>query len=264
MFTLTVSPSWFKSDPYGKFEDAAKRGFKAIEVLNWTGLDLNRIRSEMERTHVQISAILFRSTDPKKQELIANTHGIVNADALDAFSDAIRETIVAAKIVGTKNIVVTTGNEVAGMSRQEQHTNVVKALRAAAPLAEEAGIKLVLEPLNILVDHMGYFLTTTAESVEIIKEVGSPNVLVLYDVYHQQITEGNIINNIRNNINYIGHIHIGDVPGRNQPGTGEINYKNVFKAIRDVGFEGYVVFECGLTEDVDAACLKMWALLEEE
>lgn len=263
MFTLTMCPSWLKSDIYGKFEESAKWGFKAIEILNWPGLDLDRLCSESERTGVAISAILFRSTDPEKQELIANTHGIVHADALDAFMDSIRETIAAAKTVGTKNIVVTTGNEIIGMPRQEQHDNVVRALRAAAPLAEEAGITLVLEPLNILVNHMGYYLTTTAEGVEIIKEVGSPNVLLLYDVYHQQITEGNLINNIRDNIQYIGHIHVGDVPGRNQPGTGEINYKNVFKAIRDTGFDGFVVFECGLTEDIDVAVPKMWALLED-
>lgn len=263
MFTLTMCPSWLKGDIYSKFEETAKRGFKAIEILNWPGLDLNRLRSEVDRTGVEISAILFRSTDPEKQALIANTHGIVNADALDAFLDSIRETIAVAKILGTKNIVVTTGNEVAGMPRKEQHDNIVKALRAAAPLAEEADIQLVLEPLNILVNHMGYYLTTTAESVEIIKEVNSPKVRLLYDVYHQQITEGNIINNIRNNIEYIGHIHVGDVPGRKQPGTGEINYKNVFKAIRDIGYEGFVVFECGITEDVDVVCPKMWALLED-
>jgi len=257
-----MCPSWLKGDIYSKFEETAKRGFKAIEVLNWVGLDLHRMRSEIERTGVEVSAILFRSTDPGKQALIANTHGIVNAGALEAFLDSIRETIGAAKILGTKNIVVTTGNEVQGISREEQHANVVKALRAAAPLAEEANIKLVLEPLNVLVNHMGYFLTTTAETVEIIKEVGSPYVRMLYDVYHQQITEGNIINNIRNNIEYIGHIHVGDVPGRKEPGTGEINYKNVFKAIREVDFNGYVVFECGLSEDVDIVCPKMWALLE--
>ncbi len=159
--------------------------------------------------------------------------------------------------------MVTTGNEIAGVPRAEQHARVVAALRAAAPLAEAAGIQLVLEPLNILVNHMGYYLTTTAESVAVIEEVGSPMVKVLYDVYHQQITEGNLINNIRANIGHIGHIHVGDVPGRKQPGTGEINYKNVFKAIRDTGFTGFVVFECGLTEPVEVVCPKMWALLED-
>src|SRR5690554_1433335 len=104
MFTLTISPSWLKCDIYDKFEEAAKRRFKAIEILNWQGLDLERIQSESKRTGVSVSAILFQSSDPEKQRLIANTHGIVHTDALDAFVDAIKETIAAAKIIGTKNI----------------------------------------------------------------------------------------------------------------------------------------------------------------
>lgn len=263
MFTLTVHNSWFDGDEYSKFAKAKAQGFEAMEILNWSNLDLDRIRAESDRAGVAVSAILVHASDPEQQALIANTHGIVQADAREAFVSAVRETIKAAAVIGTRNIVVTTGNEVADLSRDQQHDNVVQALRAAAPLAEDAGVQLVLEPLNILVNHMGYFLTTTAESIDIIREVNSPMVKLLYDVYHQQITEGNLINNIRNHIEDIGHIHIGDVPGRKQPGTGEINYRNVFRAIKDTGFEGYVVFECGLTEPVEVVCPKMWALIED-
>ncbi|NLG38137.1 MAG: TIM barrel protein [Clostridiales bacterium] len=264
MFTLTVHNSWFRCDEYDKPEAAARRGFKAIEMLNWTGLDTARMRAALEDAGVALSAILCRSKDPAIQEKIDNRHGIVHADALDAFVTAIGETIAAARSLGTKIIVVTTGNEIPEIPRSRQHDQVVAALRAAAPLAEEAGMMLALEPLNVLVNHKGYYLTTTAEAVEMIREVGSPSVRVLYDVYHQQITEGNLISTIRDNIEYIGHIHVGDVPGRKQPGTGEINYRNVFRAIRDTGYDGFVVFECGLTEDVDVVCPKMWALLEDE
>ena len=111
-------------------------------------------------------------------------------------------------------------------------------------------------------DHRGYFLTATAEAAAIIDEVQNPAVRVLYDVYHQQITEGNLISTIRQYIDRIGHIHVGDVPGRKEPGTGEINYRNVFRAIRDTGYTGFVVFECGLSEDADTVCRKMWALLD--
>ena len=263
MFTLTVHNAWFEGTEYEKFALARQQGFRAIEMLNWAHLDLPRLRAEMDRAGVALSAILFHAHNPDSQNLIANTHGIVNADAREAFVEAVHDTLAAAQVLGCKNIVVTTGNEVPGLSRRDQHDNVVQALKAAAPLAEKADIQLVLEPLNILVNHKGYFLTTTAESVEIIKEVGSPKVKVLYDVYHQQITEGNLIQNIRDNIAYIGHIHVGDVPGRKQPGTGEINYRNVFKAIRDTGYDGFVVFECGLTEPVEVVCPKMWALLED-
>ncbi len=263
MFILTVHNSWFPGEDYDKFVLAKEQKFKAMEILNWSGLDLDRIKQQIDQTGVEVSAILVQSKDPAVQKMIANTHGIVNSDALPAFVTAIQESIAAAQKIGCRNIVVTTGNEVGGLSRQQQHDNIVAALKAAAPLAEAAGISLVLEPLNVLVNHKGYYLTTTAEGVEIIKEVGSDYVLLLYDVYHQQITEGNLINNIKDNIAYIGHIHVGDVPGRKQPGTGEINYKNVFKAIRETGFSGFVVFECGLTEPVEVVCPKMWALLED-
>jgi hydroxypyruvate isomerase len=105
----------------------------------------------------------------------------------------------------------------------------------------------VLEPLNTLKDHRGYFLASSYEAFEIIEEVGSPAVKVLYDIYHQQITEGNLIPTITENIGLIGHFHVADVPGRHQPGTGEINYKNVFAAIDGSGYNRYVGLEYGPT-----------------
>ncbi|MCL2300688.1 MAG: TIM barrel protein, partial [Firmicutes bacterium] len=152
-------------------------------------------------------------------------------------------------------------NERSDVSRQVQHANVVAALKAALPVIKGTGIQLVLEPLNVLVNHKGYYLTSTAEGAQIVKEVGSPQVRLLYDVYHQQITEGNLIETIQKYIGVIGHIHTGDVPGRKEPGTGEINYRNVFKAIAETGYDGYVVFECGLTEPVEIVTKKMFDLL---
>jgi len=262
MFILTCAGGWFKNTSFDeKFALAAKLGFKAVEILDWTPADFFKAKEAIDRTGCALSAILVKSRDEAKQALISNDHGIVREDALDAFCDSISETLTAALAMECKNIVVTTGNEQYGVSRKVQHGNIVSALTAAAGIVAGSGVTLVLEPLNILVNHMGYFLTTTAEGAEIIDEVGSPQVKLLYDVYHQQITEGNLINNIRNNIGRIGHIHIGDVPGRNEPGTGEINYKNVFKAIADAGYDKFVVFECGLTEDLETVVGKTAALM---
>ncbi|HBQ64814.1 MAG TPA: hydroxypyruvate isomerase [Clostridiales bacterium] len=262
MFTLAAHVSWFKCEPYDKFREAEKRKFKAIEMLKWFDLDLERAKKEIERTGVEIPAVMVGSDSPQKMQILKESGGIVSQDAHALFLEAFRETVRAARILGARNIVVTTGNEINGMPRARQHGNIVQALRAAAPWAEDAGIQIVLEPLNVLVDHKGYYLSTTAESVEIIREVDSPAVRILYDIYHQQITEGNLIHNIRSNIEYIGHFHAADVPGRHQPGTGEINYRNVFKAIRDTGFDGTVAFECILSEDVDKVCPKVWELLD--
>ena len=260
MYTLTASVGWFPGEIYDKPAEAAKRGFRAMEVLGWKGLDLPRLKKAFDDAGMVISAINFGSEDPAKQEMIAWTHGIVHDDARDAFLGAIEESIAAAKVLDVKNIVITSGNEIPDVPRETQHASLVCNIRAAAKLAEAAGVTLVLEPLNRLISHKGHYLNTTAEAVAVVREVGSPNVRVLYDVFHQQITEGNVINNIRDNIEYIDHIHIGDVPGRCQPGTGEINYPNVFRAIADTGYSGFVVFECGITEDVDTVCRKMWAM----
>ena len=108
---------------------------------------------------------------------------------------------------------------------------------------EEAGVTLVLEPLNVLTNHMGYFLDSSYEAFAIIEEVGSPAVKLLFDVYHQQISNGNLIDTIKKFGHLVGHYHIADVPGRNEPGTGEINYPNVFRAIDATGYQAYVGME---------------------
>jgi len=106
-----------------------------------------------------------------------------------------------------------------------------------------------MEMLNTLVDHEGFFLTRTDQAVAILKEVACPNIKLLFDIYHQQITEGNVIRNIRENIQYIGHFHVADNPGRKEPGTGELSYANIFSAIKETGYNGFVALECGHSRD---------------
>jgi hydroxypyruvate isomerase len=161
--------------------------------------------------------------------------GVVNPRERDEF---VREMTIAtemAKRVRSPQLVTLTGNELGGMPRSEQKTNAIAALRAIAPVLEKNGITAVVEILNTYVDHSGYFLYYVRDGAELIDRVGSPNVKLLFDIYHVQIMEGNLIENIRNNIDRIGHFHIGDVPGRHEPGTGEINYRNVFRAIYEMG-----------------------------
>ena len=262
MFTLSCSGGWVPGTYAEKVRGAAALGWQAIEPLCWLGEDLQAARAAMLETGCVISAILVQSADKATAALINNSHGIVHEDAKEAFVRAIGETCGAAARLGCGTIVVTSGNERLDVSRETQHANLVEALRAALPVIEGTGLQLALEPLNILVNHKGYYLTTSQECAEIIREVNSPQVRMLYDIYHQQITEGNLIENIRRYIGEIGHFHVGDVPGRKEPGTGEINYRNVFKAIAETGYAGYVVFECGATETVETVTRKMFALIQ--
>lgn len=161
--------------------------------------------------------------------------GLVNPREREEFLRQMDLAATAAKKVDSPQLITLTGNELGGMPRSEQMSNAVESLRAVAPMLEKNGITAVIEVLNTYVDHAGYFLYRVRDGAELIDRVGSPNVKLLFDIYHVQIMEGNLIENIRANIDRIGHFHIGDVPGRNEPGTGEINYRNVFKAIYELG-----------------------------
>jgi len=171
--------------------------------------------------------------------------GLVNPREHEEFLKQTQLAIDAARAVGAKQMVTLTGNEMGGVPRSEQMANAVAAMRAAAPMLEKNGMTAIVEVLNTYVDHAGYFLYYVRDGAELIDRVGSPNVKLLFDIYHVQIMEGNLIESIRSNIDRIGHFHVGDVPGRHQPGTGEINYRNVFKAIYDQGdrFRGSVALE---------------------
>lgn len=171
--------------------------------------------------------------------------GLVNPREREEFLRQTALGLEAAKKMQCPQLVTLTGNELGGMPRSEQMSNAVAALREAAPMLEKSGVTAIVEILNTYVNHAGYFLYYVRDGAELIDRVGSPNVKLLFDIYHVQIMEGNLIENIRSNIDRIGHFHVGDVPGRHEPGTGEINYRNVFKAIYDLGdrFKGSVALE---------------------
>ena len=167
---------------------------------------------------------------------------LVEAEKREEYLESLKETIRTAKRLGCSRIISQTGAEIS-ISRKEQHRNLADGLRACAPCLEENGITLVVEPLNIRVDHAGYYLYSSDEAAEIMKEVGSPNVKMLFDIYHQQITEGDLIRRIKKYIPYIGHFHAAGNPGRHELYRSEINYKTIFEAIRETGYDGYVGLE---------------------
>jgi len=125
----------------------------------------------------------------------------------------------------------------------------------------------VLEPLNVHVDHPGYFLNHSALGFELVRAVGSPYIRLLFDIYHMQVMEGNIIQSLTGNLDVIGHVHVADVPGRHEPGTGELHYGNIFRALRQAGYDRYVGFEFEPTvasEQAAATSLALLRGLEEE
>ena len=157
--------------------------------------------------------------------------------------------------------MVTVGPERDDLPPGAEHRAGVNALRDAAPAAEAAGIDLVVEPLNNPVDHPGYYLDSSYEAYEIVDAVDSPAVSVLFDVYHQQITEGNVIQNLTEHVEFVGYVHVADVPGRHEPGTGELNYARVFEALDDAGYDGYVGLEYSPSTDAAEAVERVLELV---
>jgi len=244
-----------------RFAAVKAAGLNHAEFWGWAHRDLAELKDAAEKNGIQITSMCVGSKDAA----LAAEYGkkaLLSPDSGDVLFRVVEESIEAAKFLGIPALIITTGQERSDSSHEEQHKYVVNALRQAAPLFEKAGILAVLEPLNILCDHKGYFLSSGYEAFDIIREVASPNIKLLYDIYHQQITEGNLIPNIRSNIDLIGHFHVADNPGRHEPGTGEINYKNVFAAIDALGYKGAVGLEYSPTIDAAEALKNTVALAQ--
>lgn len=207
-------------------------GYPAFEFWNWRDIqNLDQVSAWVQSLEMSIGSVCttyFTLTDP-----------LCRTD----YINGLKESISAARRLNCRYLISQTGDEKANVPRPQQLQSVIDGLKTAAPLLEEAGITLVVEPLNTLINHKGHFLSRSNEAFSIVDQVDSNHVKVLYDVYHQQITEGNLINTIRENIKHIGYFHIADHPGRHEIGTGEINYVNVLDAIRDTGYNGFIGLE---------------------
>ncbi|MBS3763625.1 MAG: TIM barrel protein [Planctomycetes bacterium] len=229
-------------DFYERPARAAELGFSAIEFWGAGDKDLSRLKNICDESDVEVAAFLgpagVNFVEKEKPE-----------DVIDAMKDAVK----AARELNTDTLIVTVGNEQPGISKEQQMRNIIENLELCAPIAEKAGLKLAIEALNTLVDHQGYFLDRTIDGVTLVEEVGSPAVGLLYDIYHMQIMEGNLIETIRRNVSDFNHVHVADVPGRHEPGTGEINYRNVFQALDEAGYTGYCGFEFKPLDNSDDA-----------
>jgi hydroxypyruvate isomerase len=155
----------------------------------------------------------------------------------------LEETMRIARILDCRRMITCSGNTVKGLTKRQHTINLVKILGQARKLVEREGMTLLLEPLNSVVDHVGYFLDSAKLALQVVRDVGSPNLKLLYDIYHMQIMEGNIVQTISENIQSIGHVHCAGVPGRHELHLGELNYQNIFDKIDELNYEGYVGLE---------------------
>jgi len=162
---------------------------------------------------------------------------LVSPDDRPKYLDRLRETIEVAQRLGCSKLITCTGNTLPSVPVEAQRKAVVDNLKAASEVAADAGMTLVVEALNSLVDHEGYFLDSPDDAASIVREVDHPNVKYLYDVYHMQIMRGNVIATIERDIDVIGHFHSAGVPGRHELSDGELNYPNILRRIDQLGYD---------------------------
>lgn len=244
---------------FGMFENHAGRDLmdqlEFMSDIGFRGLEDNGMKGRNRRTQEQIGQKL---SDLGMDMGVFVAHTIYwnepslstgDKDYLDKFLDEIRESIEVAERVNAKWMTVVPGHVDLRLDMDYQELNVIDALKRAAEILEPHDLVMVLEPLNTLHNHPGMILTKTSQANRICKHVGSPSCKILYDAYHQAITEGNMIPNIDAAWDEIPYFQLGDHPGRNEPWTGEIYYRNIFKHIYDKGFDGIVGMEHGKSRD---------------
>ena len=229
-------------DPIDQLNFMADMGFTAFEDNGMKDRSIN-LQEKMAVAMVErgISMGVFVA-----HEIYWDKPNLANGDAAlrEKFLNEIKESIEVAKRVNAKWMTVVPGHVDLRLRKGYQTANVVESLKRVCALLEPHGLTMVLEPLNFY-NHPGLFLTDSPQAFEICKAVDSPSCKILFDIYHQQIQEGNLIPNIDACWDEIGYFQVGDNPGRNEPTTGEINYKNVFKHIHSKGFAGIVGMEHG-------------------
>ena len=217
-----------------RLEKVAEAGYHAVELVGeyskWSEDDFrqyNKKRAEL--------GIIFDTTAGLR-------HGVGDPSVRAAFLEDVRKELTIMEKIECPALIVMSGNVVPGLAPQAQHDSCVEGLKRAAQLVEGKGITLLLENID-LEENPHYYAWSVPEAFKIVEEVNHPQVKFLYDFYHAQISGGNLITNLQKHAGKVGLFHIADVPGRHEPGTGEIDYINIYKKIAELKYHGYVAME---------------------
>jgi hydroxypyruvate isomerase len=217
-----------------RMEKVAEAGYHAVELVgefkDWKPQD-------------------FANARRKKSELKIEFDGttgvwvpLADASAREPFLKSLREFIPTMRELECTRLIMQAGDAVPGLSRSDMHANCIETLKRGGEIAAENNIELLIENIDPE-ENPKYFLTLSAEGFEIVRSVGNPHVKFLYDFFHEQISAGNLIAKLERNIDLVGLVHVADVPGRHDPGTGEIYYPNIFRKLGGIGYSRYVAME---------------------
>ena len=263
---LTHSPfnlNYAGNDLVDQLQFMHDHGFRSLEdngMKNRTTKEQRQIAKKMSQLDMTMGVFVAHNIYWQEPNLTTG-----NKERQDEFVQNVKDSIEVAKRVNATWMTVVPGYVDLGLEMAYQTANVVEALRRACEILEPHGLIVVLEPLNWWANHAGQFLTKIPQAFEICRAVNSPSCKILFDIYHQQITEGNLIPNMDKAWSEIAYFQIGDNPGRKEPTTGEINYLSVFKHIYDKGYKGIMGMEHGNSKqgkDGELAVIKAYRTVD--
>ena len=231
-----------------RFSKAAQAGFTAVEYMFPYEFDRADLKSRLQDSGLTQALFNLHPGDTS----VGEWGTLSNPAKRGYFRWTLTEALEYAEVLGCSRLNAMIGKRIEGVDRDAQVDCATENLGWAVPLAQQAGVTLLLEPLNAI-DFPGCVLSRTAEALELVHRVNHPNVKLQYDLYHSQMTEGNLIRTMTSSLPEIGHIQLADVPGRHEPGTGEINYPVVLHALSQLPYAGYVGLEYRPSRDSDAS-----------
>lgn len=244
-YSCCIDMMFANYDFYDRFSEVKKNGIDAVEFWKWSNKDIGRVKEELSKNSLSLSIF---NIDCRDEALSYDlSRGILNSGRKDELISAFHESIEAYRSFDANGMIVLIGETRDDISREKQDENILECLLAIKPYAEKENINLFVEPLNAT-DRKNYYMPYSQPLFEILEKVNSKNVKMLFDIYHQQMTEGHLIESIDRQINRIGHFHVADCPGRHEPGTGEINYPNVISHISTLPYDGYIGLEYRATK----------------
>jgi hydroxypyruvate isomerase len=249
MLTFVPNLSWLLPEMSfkEKVQAVAKAGFSAIEFGFPSHVDLDALK--YARDELGLTVVLFNQDVPIWDA--ANRGYLVDPARSDEFRRKLDEALEIANQLEVIKIMLPSGVEVPGIHHEALRMCMVDNLQYAANLAEQANVLLTIEVLNPN-DNPGYFLTSSREAVEIVKQVDHPHVRFQFDTYHLEMMEGNLEENIKENLDWIGHIQFADYPGRHEPGTGMVDFHRLIEQIELLGYSEYIGLEyIPLSKDVE-------------
>lgn len=239
---------WWRHLPFtDRINAAADAGFEYIEFWPWQGKDIQAIAQVCGERNVEVAQFTAWGFVP----------GMNNPKNHKRFVEEIKKSCEIAKQLNCKRMTVVGGNDQPNMTQEEMHQHIIDALKLVKPIVEEAGVMLIIEPMNIRVDHKGHCLYGSEDAVRICREVDSPMIKINWDLYHMQISEGDLCGRLRDGFDQVGYIQVADHPGRHEPSTGEIYYPRVFEELERLGYTGPIGLECSPKSDEQTAIKRL-------